>query len=156
MLVAAIFEAFFQTYQRRTGDFLRIASGGSGRLPEGDLHPALVNRIAAEASATAQAILTMSIRAFDYLPPVDVTFGDFLRALVTADFEMAPRDLFGQRALTVEAFRRRGIHPEGVTSLAEVSLLWDPPERGLPKFPTGLVKDLASAAREFGRVTLQQ
>ena len=153
LLVAAIFEAFFQTYQRRTSDLMRIASGGSGRLPEGDLHPALVKRIAAEASATAQAILTMCIRAFDYLPPVDVTFGDFLRALVTADFEMAPRDLFAQRAWTVEAFRRRGIHPEGVTSLAEVSLLWDAPDPSLRAFPTGLVSDLASAAREFGRVT---
>jgi hypothetical protein len=152
LLVAAVFEAFFQTYQRRTSDLLRIASGGSGRLPEGDLHPTLVKHVAGEASATAQAILTMCIRAFDYLPPVDVTFGDFLRAVVTADFELAPRDLYGQRALTVEAFRRRGIHPEGVTSLAEVSLLWDPPERGLPPFPTGLVADLASAAREFGQV----
>ena len=44
-----------------------------------------MNRIAAEAAATAQSTLTMCIRAFDYLPPVDVTFGDFLRALVTAD-----------------------------------------------------------------------
>jgi hypothetical protein len=85
-----------------------------------------------------------------------VTFGDFLRAVVTADFELAPRDLYGQRALTVEAFRRRGIHPEGVTSLAEVSLLWDPPERGLPPFPTGLIADLASAAREFGQVTTRK
>ena len=153
LLVAAIFEAFFQTYQRRTADLLRLASGGSGRLPEGDLHPALVHRVAAEASATAQAILTMCIRAFDYLPPVDVTFGDFLRAVVTADFELAPRDLYGQRALTVESFRRRGIHPEGVTSLAEVSLLWDPPDGKLPPFPTGLIEDLASAAREFGQVT---
>jgi len=153
LLVAAVFEAFFQTYQRRTADLLRLASGGSGRLPEGDLHPALVHRVATEASATAQAILTMCIRAFDYLPPVDVTFGDFLRAVVTADFELAPRDLYGQRALTVEAFRRRGIHPEGVNSLAEVSLLWDPPDGKLPPFPTGLIADLASAAREFGQVT---
>ena len=152
LLVAAVFEAFFQTYQRRTADLLRLGSGGSGRLPEGDLHPALVHRIATEAAATAQAILTMCIRAFDYLPPIDVTFGDFLRALVTADFEMAPRDLYGQRALTVEAFRRRGIHPEGVTSLAEVSLVWDPPEHDLPRFPIGLIADLASAAREFGQV----
>ena len=88
-----------------------------------------MNRIATEAAATAQSILTMCIRAFDYLPPVDVTFGDFLRALVTADFEMAPRDSYGQRALTVEAFRRRGIYPEYVTSLAEVSLVWEPPEK---------------------------
>jgi hypothetical protein len=156
LLVAAVFEAFFQTYQRRTADLLRLASGGSGRLPEGDLHPALVQRVATEAAATAQAILTMCIRAFDYLPPVDVTFGDFLRAVVTADFEMAPRDLYGQRALTVEAFRRRGIHPEGVNSLAEVSLLWDPPENGLPDLPTGLIADLASAAREFGQITTRR
>lgn len=152
LLVAAIFEAFFLTYQRRTKDLLRIASGGTGRLPDGDLHPALVNRIAAEAAATAQSTLTMCIRAFDYLPPVDVTFGDLLRALVTADVEMVPRDAYGQRAVTVEAFRRRGIHPENVTSLAEVSLVWDPPARTLAGFPTQLVQDLASAARELGRL----
>jgi len=155
LLVAAIFEAFFLTYQRRIRDLLRIASGGTGRLPEGDLHPSLVNRIAGEAAATAQSALTMCIRAFDYLPPVDVTFGDFLRALVTADVEMAPRDAHGQRAVTVEAFRRRGIYPENVTSLAEVSLVWDPPEGNLPMFPTGLVEDLASAARNLGRLPTQ-
>ncbi len=156
LLVAAIFEAFFQTYQRRTADLLRIASGGSGRLPEGDLHPALVNRGAAAAAASAQSILTMCIRAFDYLPPVDITYGDFLRALVTADSEMVPRDIHRQRALTVEAFRRRGIHPEGVTSLAEVSLLWDPPDGRIAPFPTGLVRDLAAAAREFGTVRVDR
>ena len=66
----------------------------------------------------------MCIRAFDYLPPVDVTFGDYLRALVTADFELFPRrDLASARPM-IEAFRLRGIYPEGVTSLAEESLLW--------------------------------
>jgi hypothetical protein len=70
---------------------------------------------------------------------------------VTADFELSPRDAVGQRALTVEAFRRRGIHPEGVSSLADVSLVWDAPEGKLPLFPNEIVKDLASAAREFAR-----
>ena len=46
--------------------------------------PTLITRVAGEASRTAQSILTMCIRAFEYLPPVDVTFGDYLRALVTA------------------------------------------------------------------------
>ncbi|HEY7167317.1 MAG TPA: hypothetical protein VIB79_22330 [Candidatus Binatia bacterium] len=156
LLVAAIFEAFFLTYQRRIRDLLRIASGGTGRLPEGDLHPALVNRIANEAAATAQSTLTMCIRAFDYLPPVDITFGDFLRALVTADAEMAPRDIYGQRAVTVEAFRRRGIHPENVTSLAEVSLIWEQPDGRIPLFPTQLVQDLATAARQLGRLPSEQ
>jgi hypothetical protein len=152
LLVAAVFEGFFLTYQRRTRDLLRIATGGTGRIPEGDLHPALVNRIAAEAAATAQNTLTMCIRAFEYLPPVDVTFGDFLRAMVTADIEIAPRDLYGQRAVTVEAFRRRGIHPEGVASLAEAALIWDPPDRQLPKFPNELFDDLAAAARALSRI----
>jgi hypothetical protein len=152
LLVAAIFEGFFLTYKRRTRDLLRIATGGTGRIPEGDLHPALVNRIASEAAATSQATLTMCIRAFEYLPPIDVTFGDFLRAMVTADIEIAPRDLYGQRAVTVEAFRRRGVHPENVTSLAEASLIWDPPDRALPKFPNALVTDLAAAALALSRV----
>jgi hypothetical protein len=97
----------------------------------------------------------MCIRAFEYLPPVDVTFGDFLRALVTADFEIAPRDAYGMRALTVEAFRRRGIHPDFVASLAEASLLWEAPEMSLPPFPTELVRDLASAARELSAASLR-
>ena len=97
ILVAAVFDAYFATYQRRIRDLVRIATGGTGELPKGDLHPDLVNRIAIEASATAQQILTMCIRAFDYLPPVDITFGDYLRALVTADYELAPSDEFGVR-----------------------------------------------------------
>ena len=71
----------------------------------------------------------MCIRAFDYLPPVDVTFGDFLRAVVTADRELSPEDPTGQRAALIEAFRRRGIYASGVRSSAEESLLWDRVDR---------------------------
>jgi hypothetical protein len=58
ILVAAVFNGSFKTYRRRMGDLIRIATGGSGALPEGDMHPDLVNRIAAEASATAQRALS--------------------------------------------------------------------------------------------------
>jgi hypothetical protein len=132
VLVAAVFDGFFKTYQRRIGDLVRIATGGTGTLPQGDLHPDLVNRIAGEASRTAQRILDMCIRAFDYLPPVDVTFGDFLRAIITADFELVPQDEHDCRGAMIEAFRLRGIYPAGVTSLAEESLLWDRVENKLP------------------------
>lgn len=125
VLVAAIFDGFSAVYHRRIRDLLRIATGGSGRLPEGDLHPDLVGRIANEASRTAQAVLSMCMRAFDYLPPVDITFGDFLRAMVTADYELSPDDETGLRALMIDAFRARSIFPRGVTSLAEESLIWD-------------------------------
>lgn len=135
ILVAAVFDAFFQTYQNRIKDLIRIATGGTGKLPDGDLHPDLVNRIAGEAARTAQATLTMCIRAFEYLPPVDVTFGDYLRALVTADYELNPTDETGIRAAMIESFRARGIYPESVTSLAEDSLLWESPRQPLPPFP---------------------
>jgi len=124
ILVAAVFDAFFQTYQERIQDLVRIATGGTGKLPQGDLHPDLVNRIAREATSTASATLRMCIRAFDYLPPVDITFGDYLRAMVTADFELNPTDEFGLRRQMVEAFRVRGIFPSSVASLSEESLRW--------------------------------
>jgi hypothetical protein len=151
ILVAAVFECFFTTYQRRIKDLIRIATGGTGRLPEGDLHPDLVNRIAAEASRTAQSILTMAIRAFEYLPPVDITFGDYLRALVTADFEISSSDDIGQRAAMIEAFRMRGVYPENVTSLAEESLIWEKAD-GLRKFPVEkLWKMMLEGAAAFSR-----
>lgn len=132
VLVAAVFDGFFKTYQRRIGDLVRIATGGTGTLPQGDLHPDLVNRIAGEAARTAQRVLDMCIRAFDYLPPVDVTFGDFLRAMITADFELVPQDEHDCRGAMIEGFRLRGIYPVGVGSLAEESLLWDQVESRLP------------------------
>lgn len=136
ILVAAVFDAFFKTYQARIADLIRIATGGTGKLPDGDLHPDLVNRIASEASRTAQSVLNICIRAFEYLPPVDITFGDYLRALVTADFELSPNDENGLRANMIEAFRARGIYPDYVSSLAEESLLWESFNPGdLPRLP---------------------
>lgn len=154
ILVAAVFDAFFNVYQRRIRDLIRIATGGSGRLPEGDLHPDFVSRVASEASRAAQNTLTMCIRAFDYLPPVDVTFGDYLRALVTADFELSPDDEWGQRAAMIEAFRLRGIFPEGVTSLAEESLIWERAPSDFPKLDVEtqeMLRELFFAATSFSK-----
>jgi hypothetical protein len=125
VLVAAIFEGFYSTYERRTADLIRIATGGTGVLPRGALHPDLVTRLSGECVRTAQSVLTMCIRAFDYLPPADVTFGAFLRALVTADWELNPLDEFGLRAALIEACRRRGIFATEAGSLAVNALLLD-------------------------------
>jgi hypothetical protein len=153
ILVAAVFDGFFKTYQRRITDLVRIATGGTGTLPQGDLHPDLVNRIATEASRTAQRVLDMCIRAFDYMPPVDVTFGDFLRAMITADFELVPDDEFDCRGAMIEAFRMRGIYPDGVGSLAEESLLWGNVENKLPSLEPDVLKLLEkvffNAVRSF-------
>lgn len=124
ILVSAVFDGYFRAYQKRTEDLIRIATGGSGNLSRGRLHPDLVGRLAAEASELADRFLRICFRAFDYMPPVDVTFGDFLRALVTSDFEANPDDPGEVRYGIIEGFRERGIYPAGVTSLAEESLLW--------------------------------
>jgi hypothetical protein len=153
VLVAAVFDAFFNVYQSRIQDLVRIATAGTGRLPDGDLHPDLVNRIAAEASKTAKNVLNMCIRAFEYLPPVDVTFADYLRALITADYETVPADERGLRAAMIESFRSRGIRMPGIVSLAEESLLSEPPRAPL-KLPFEPSQDaLVVSARAFARGT---
>jgi hypothetical protein len=129
VLVAAVLDEFIAIYNNRTRDLLRIASDGTGVLKQGALHPDLINRLANEASKSAAHILTICIRALDYLPPVDVTFGDYLRAMVTADKDLVLDDAFNYRVAIIEAFRRRGIYPRYVRSLSEESLIWDGPAK---------------------------
>lgn len=126
VLVGALFDAFVSIYNRRTKDLIRLASGGSGILSEGALHPDLVNRLAGEAAKSASHVLNICVRALDYCPPVDITFGDYLRALITADFDLWPDDDLGYRIAFIEAFRRRGIYPLDVRALSEDSLRWRP------------------------------
>jgi subtilisin family serine protease len=111
VLVAAVFDAFIAIYKARIADLLRIYTGGTGVLPNGAIHPDLVRRLAEEAAKSASHVLNMCIRALDYLPPVDVTFFEYLRALITADFDLVSDDRHNYRVAFVEAFRRRGIYP---------------------------------------------
>jgi hypothetical protein len=125
ILVAAIFDAFLTIYKARIADLIRMATGGSGILPPGALPPDLVTRVSAEATKTAGRLLNICLRAIDYLPPLDPTFGDFLRALVTSDRILFPLDEGGMRLALVDGFRRRGIYPREVSSLAEEALAWE-------------------------------
>jgi hypothetical protein len=127
LLVAAVFEAFVSIYQARIADLLRIATGGTGVLPAGSLHPDLVVRLAQEAAKAAEHILNMCIRALDYMPPVDPTFGDYLRAIITADHDLVCDDDLGYRLAVIEAFRHYGIYPLDLRSLAVDNLRWHAP-----------------------------
>jgi len=127
ILVAAVFDAFLSIYQHRIADLLRIATNGTGVLPAGDLNPDLVNRLANEASTVAGRVLNMCIRALDYCPPVDMTFGAYLRALITADYDMIPADPAGYRVAFVEAFWRRYIYPDNARTREPGALLWQAP-----------------------------
>jgi hypothetical protein len=124
ILVAAVFGAFLKSYRLRTADLFRIATGGTGVLNEGDIHPDLAARLAGEAARCAQYILQMCIRAIDYCPPVGITFGTYLRALVTSDREFNPTDDQGYRLAMVESFRQWGIHAEGNQGVSAESLMW--------------------------------
>ena len=74
--------------------------------------PISSNRLAREASKVAGQMLNICIRALDYCPPIDIIFGEYLRALITADTDLVPYDRLGYRVAFIEAFRNRGIYPQ--------------------------------------------
>jgi hypothetical protein len=133
ILLAAIFQAFLEIYDARIADLKRLATGGTGVLRRGEIPVDLVNRMAREASTAADHVLRTCIRALDYCPPVDLTFGDYLRALITADMDLEPEDEFNYRTAFISGFRARGIFPQDVRNLSEENLRWQPPRIQLPR-----------------------
>lgn len=125
LLVSAVFDAFLAIYKSRTADLLRISTGGTGIIPPGDIQNDLVGRLADEASKTASHVLSMCVRALDYCPPVDLNYGDYLRALITADRELVANDEHNYRIAFINAFRKRGIFPEGVPNLSVETLSYN-------------------------------
>lgn len=128
VLVAAVFDAFLAIYRTRTADLVRLATGGTGVLPDGAIHPDLTRRLAETAAKVAGHVLTMCIRALDYIPAVDITFGEYLRGLITADFDLVADDRFHYRVAFVEAFRARGIYPRDLQTLSVDTLRWRGPD----------------------------
>ncbi|MCV9936873.1 S8 family serine peptidase [Boseaceae bacterium BT-24-1] len=131
VLVAAVFDAFMTIYDKRVGPLLSIMS-----LPGGNraIHPTLVEMLANEARKAADHTLTMCIRALDYLPSVDITFSDFLRAVITADADVEPEDALGYRVAFVEAFRKRYIFPEDMRTVSVNGLRWKRPDAEIDEF----------------------
>ena len=148
LLVAAIFSAFLAIYRSRVADLIRLATGGSGVLQEGALPPDLTNRLTQEAAKTAEHVLVMCIRALDYCPPVDLTFGDYLRAIITADIDLVPEDEHHYRVAFIEAFRKSGIYPRDLRSLSEDSLRW-PRGEELDRTAREALKYLTRDLRKF-------
>jgi hypothetical protein len=157
ILVQAVFDAYQTTYQARVQDLLRLASGGSGILHPGRAHPDLVNRLAREARETAQLFFDRCVGAFTYMPPIDVTFPDFLRALVTADRVASPVDDSFRTAI-IEAFRRRGIYATEAGSLSEqsVALPSHDVDGKLPEVMSQLWELTARARGEFAPSSPQE
>jgi hypothetical protein len=112
-------------------DLIRL-SRSSGNDPGSDLHPDIAERVATTAATLARHFVSICVRALDYCPPIDIRYGEFLRALVTADFDLLQDDGAEYRNALIEAFRARGVVPQSVVSYSEEALRWNPPESALP------------------------
>ncbi len=141
VLVAAVFDAYRVVYRRKSRDILRIArlDGAKAPLPE-----ALVRHLARIACRLANQFLNIIIRAIDYCPPVSLRFGEYLRAMITADADLVPEDPWAYREALVDAFRRRQVEVPGVADLSEEELRWRAPERRLEP-----LRELAFTNRRF-------
>jgi hypothetical protein len=159
ILVAAVFDAYFTIYVKRTADLFRVYRAGGGPQNPVDLPGPLAKLLAAEASRIAEMFFGICARALDYCPPVDITFGDFLRALITADIDLYPSDTYGVRDAVMQAFRLRGILPEDAEFFSEDALRWprvcDGLPDGLPRVkglifgdPNGLTRDEQNANKD--------
>ena len=148
ILVAAVFDAYFTVYLRRTADLFRIFRAGGGNVDSREISGPMANLLANAASETANTLFKICVRAIDYCPAVDINFGDYLRALITADRDNHPYDPLGVRDALMQAFRLRGILPDDAQYFSEESLSWSPMEPGkLPDFdnlifgdPNGLTR----------------
>ena len=127
ILVAAVFEAFLDAYESRAKLLFRLARGG-GMDKTSVLPPALTQLLAKEVKKLADQFLNICIRAIDYCPPVDIRFGEYLRAMLTADFDVVPNDGHGYRDKLIKSFRRRNIKIDHVLDLSQDSLRWGSPE----------------------------
>jgi len=138
VLVAAVFDTFTRVFRRKTERLVRLTGGD--RL---DLSHDLQKLLADEASKIASQFLEISVRAVDYCPPVDITFGEFLRAVITADRDLVPDDPWAYREAWLDSFRLREIYPDDVRHMSEDAIEWKRPETNV------LIPELNFASLHF-------
>jgi hypothetical protein len=117
IFVAAMMNSFLEVWCRH---LQTLGTVSRGELDRG--------RVVQEGADAADRLLRMSIRALDYAPPTDLLFGDFLSALLTADFEAVPDDSrYNFRQVLRNNFTNYGIRPASSRSVDGESGIWDPP-----------------------------
>jgi hypothetical protein len=115
VLVAAVLNAYLEVWVNRLQ-----AIGNQATLDR--------KRAAEEGAEIADRLLTMCIRAIDYCPPTDLQFRDFASAILTADWELNPRDeKYRIRECLLKSFRAYGIEPSSPGSKGRQEGSWDPP-----------------------------
>ena len=120
VLLAAVLNAYLAVWINRLK-----AIGDASRLDR--------KRAAEEGAEIADRLLTMCIRAIDYCPPTDLQFSDFASAIVTADWELNPKDeKYRMRATLLEWFSQFGITPRSKGKPGRQPGSWDPPPENEP------------------------
>ncbi|MEI9416129.1 hypothetical protein [Mesorhizobium sp. Cs1321R2N1] len=100
LLVAAMLRSFLDIWISRLSRIGTIVNGQKDR-----------SLVIEEGARAADHLLTMAIRAIDYCPPIDLSFSDYLSALLTVDREVVPDDRYGYRDALLENFKDFGIFP---------------------------------------------
>jgi hypothetical protein len=99
VLAAALLSAFLDVWEERS-----LLHGPGLSLPAA--------RVAEEAAAIATALLAVTIKALDYLPPTDVRFGDFASAIATVPaVRLFAGSSLDAGQLAVRSLARYGIRP---------------------------------------------
>lgn len=112
ILVAATMNAFLAFWYARSQT---LAPPGARIVDRG--------RAIEDGAQAAQDLLHMMIRAIDYIPPVNMTYADFLSALLTVDRELTQgRGKYDYRSHITACFARYRILP------ATPAGVWMPPE----------------------------
>jgi len=125
ILVAALMNVFLEFWWQRAQKLAKDA------VPDADGARWVDHDMAIEQGVqAADHLLGMTIRAIDYLPPLNVDFRDFLSALVTADAEAVPDDSrYGYRRLLLATFKQYGIAPAEGSLGGQRLGQWQPPHR---------------------------
>ena len=128
ILVAAVMQTFVKVWWNRLlgkaglpkGAAMKLTASQAGRRVE-------IWRVVEEGATSAKHLLNLLIRALDYMPPVDIRFGDLVSAAITADAEACPDDTkYGYRTILLESFAAWGIKPSSTTGGVPGS--WQPPK----------------------------
>ena len=120
LIVAATMNAFVDIWVSRLAKIGFLQKGKKDR-----------SLVVEEGARVAGHLLTMSIRALDYCPTTDITFSDYLSALLTIDAEVVPDDSkYGYRDSLIQSFRNfdiavaEGTNPDGTWLRCDAQLVY--------------------------------
>jgi hypothetical protein len=120
VLVAAVLNAFLDIWIQRL-----VAVGSESSVDR--------DRASEEGAELADRMLTIFIRAIDYCPPTDLQFCDFASGVLTADWELNPKDdKYQIREALRKWFAEFGIKPSSKGANGQEPGSWEPPSAKIP------------------------